>query len=68
MTVPISQPRIPPVGVQRDRERLAGVLERRDVRQERAGVEVDGVATERLDERDTGASSASPRYAVERIR
>ena len=40
--------------VERDGERLARVLERRDVRQQRPRVEVDGVAAERLDERDAG--------------
>ena len=39
------------LAVERDGERLAGILERRNVRQQRAGVEVDRVAAERLDER-----------------
>ena len=44
--------------VEGDRECLAGVLERRDVRQQRAGVDVDGVAPGRLQDGDAGGLQA----------
>jgi hypothetical protein len=40
--------------VQGDRQRLPGILERRDVREERGRIEVDGVAADRLHAGDAG--------------
>ncbi len=69
ITVPISQPRMPPSQVERDRQRLARVLERRDVREEararrcRSRARPSGCTTGM-----PARSSASPRYAVEVMR
>ena len=54
--------------VERHRERLAGVLERRDVRQQRTRVDVDRVPAGRLQDREAGALQALRQVAVERIR
>ena len=42
------------LAVERDRQRLARVVERRDVGQQRPRIEVDRVAADRLDDRDAG--------------
>ena len=55
MTVPISHAPDAALAVERDRERLARVLERWDVRQQRARIDVDGMAADRLHDRDAGA-------------
>ena len=44
----------PALHVEGDGQRLARVLQRRDVRQERPRVEVDGVAADRPDDRHAG--------------
>jgi len=48
------------MAVQLDRERLPGKLVPRDVRQQSSRVDIDGVATRRLDNRDPVVGNVAP--------